>query len=997
MIQFPPSPWSAAGRKPPRRPQGPKQPGSPPPVGPVGGNKPLPNYTKARLISTFLRIVRQRTSPHSQNLTEWIMHELGRNTGQIARPSDDRDMGCVVISLEDLDQEKIRGSAPDSPEGQLLQAEEKLQRGETETAREILERVLTSFETGPNSANSDSSNNLLENCFDLLKMLVPEITDTRGATIVLGEYVQTRERAANDISIVDIGFFYPLREAFRSDPQINALVEAGRAAYYHLMVSGESRHRQESLERLRAQLSKLDPRTAQRVSQTVCNFLLKTNFNSLEPRTIESYRNKPAQIGELLEHFTTTSLPHFAISNPGSEYAKHFESLYENPEERKLYETLIEEAQRRRCSVDADNYEKELDPAQKARRLAVLVLQNREMSWAEHEQLFLTGIAEGLLDEAIPAKTKAWLEAQPEIKQAREIYQENYSPLLSLCHTAGEDDMVGELILQAIKEPYSIERDIKKEQDPQKAAILMSLFCVSLRLKQDQQAIEQGILKTATALIEDEALPARYKSWLEAQPEIQETIRCLGGDFKLLPAEQRVTPYEARVLELAHESAGLLFTRNTCLAEFADFLENLCLNGRRKDFRFGLGSEYGKLGQLVTFVMRRTFLDSVRPLLAMSRSADQKARVRSLFYRDLPQDIPAEEVESTFTDLTPRAQYNRTIKTKKEESHTLIGATVMFEPEEAPTYMGIFPQLEVYNHDIGTDQIKAILIPEHLQTQVEAILASSPNANQVRPLLQIVRSGKTEADFLAGRNEMGRRTRYLRGGFHPNMGYNALRAFENTYMRLVVGKHHPYIHQHEARNVLLAHRHTAWAWGPWLQAEPVNLKPRLQRNHHDWKIFVNPRPEHFLKTLGHVAGVLNNYPEAMPFKFPADLNAEWRAGRTFGFSSDTPKIVIWLNKAALPIILEQLAQAIPDGHGFGDLPGPSFAQPYKIDTLSFKEEYPDDDRVSIGQRAASEARVSAITDPQEIRQRQAAALEAAGYQPPYFHRKIDRPDPVVAS
>jgi hypothetical protein len=312
--------------------------------------------------------------------------------------------------------------------------------------------------------------------------------------------------------------------------------------------------------------------------------------------------------------------------------------------------------------------------------------------------------------------------------------------------------------------------------------------------------------------------------------------------------------------------------------------------------------------------------------------------------------------------------------------------------------MGYNPQLKV-KEPIPLEFVEAILIPEHLWPAAEKIMAFRSELNGLACKLK---SGETQADYLAGRKNVARRGRGGGGGFEPNMGFNALRKLEEAYFRLVAGCH-PL--QYNIRKVVEMGGDRA-LWSPsspgWIQITADPAKPPLKRNKDgDWKIFVNPREENFFAALGIVLEVRAEFPEGIDFNIPRNLLAEWREGRRFT-ASNSPKIVIWLNQETVSQILERLSERLneqfPDGIGFGEDPGPSFANPYYGRDLFYKREYDigdgiTDPRVSIARPIEIEGRRSGKSLV-EIREEQIAALEAAGYEPPYFHRKISDPDPT---
>jgi hypothetical protein len=311
-------------------------------------------------------------------------------------------------------------------------------------------------------------------------------------------------------------------------------------------------------------------------------------------------------------------------------------------------------------------------------------------------------------------------------------------------------------------------------------------------------------------------------------------------------------------------------------------------------------------------------------------------------------------------------------------------------------YMGLMPQLEV-NHDIALDQVEKILVPEHLW-ETEAVVAARQHP-QLGPLMQKVEgTGKSEQEFLLGRNQVGRRPRMFGGHHTPHMGYSSLFKMEKDYFKLVLGDNY----KETATALFEKYGYLGFERGIWHQAHPKSAD-LIERKEHDWKIFVNPTEESFLAVLEATLQVLQNIKPGVSFKIPIDRSTEWK-GRPILKASNTPKIVIWVNpeiiKDLLCILEEQYKVAELNHAGFADQPGPSFAGHFGSENnlLFHKKEYeygPEGDvRTSIAKSAEQEARARGITDENELMRIKAEALSAAGFVGPFFYIKAGEYDPT---
>ena len=542
---------------------------------------------------------------------------------------------------------------------------------------------------------------------------------------------------------------------------------------------------------------------------------------------------------------------------------------------------------------------------------------------------------------------------------------------------------MAQTIARDINKGYALEKMFDQENDPV-AKIRYAVIWLILMREEHDEKLSPGVLQKMADLIQQEG-PGHLRQWLANQPEVQQALAVRGKEISLPPLNERITSEEAVLLQRAHDSAGLFFSRNISSEELCDVAKTGEVRGRRKTYwRFGISAEYGKEGETITLVMNRRFWEDFHG----------RGKFSNLWREDPLNPTPQEEAEKILDRLTKEANYNRAFEVDARPQDGLMGRTVMHEVG----FMGYNPQLEVKDA-IPLEYVEAVIVPEHLWPETKKAVAGNP---RLRELMIKLESGETRDDYLAGRKEVARRRRSGGGGFEPNMGFNALRKLEEAYFQLVVGRH-PF--QYRRQIVTMSGGRAGWSpLAPdWIQVPADAAKPSLIRNKDgDWKIFVNPREENFFAVLRTVLEVQAEFPEGIDFKVPKDLQTEWREGRPFT-ASNSPKIVIWVNQATLDQVLERLSARLdaqfPDGIGFGEEPGPSFANPYYGHNLFYKKEYGGDDnlpdpRARIAGAIETQGKSQGL-DFAQIRSQQIEALISAGYAPPYFHRKINEPDPAL--
>jgi len=158
-----------------------------------------------------------------------------------------------------------------------------------------------------------------------------------------------------------------------------------------------------------------------------------------------------------------------------------------------------------------------------------------------------------------------------------------------------------------------------------------------------------------------------------------------------------------------------------------------------------------------------------------------------------------------------------------------------------------------------------------------------------------------------------------------------------------------------------------------------------------------------MEVLEVVLSVLKRKKPGIEFKIPADLSSEWRPGRKFGESSDTPKIVIYVNEETLPEVIRALDEGLREkglsSAGFGEKPGPSFSRRYGFtDLLFYKKEHfvgrGKEERAIIADKVEARARNAGITDPEIILELKERALIVAGFDGENFYKRLDEVDPL---
>lgn len=458
----------------------------------------------------------------------------------------------------------------------------------------------------------------------------------------------------------------------------------------------------------------------------------------------------------------------------------------------------------------------------------------------------------------------------------------------------------------------------------------------------------------------------------------------------------------AELLQKVRQSRRLRFTRNIALAELADMVTTSKLrpnpDGRQyKDYRYGLSHEYGLPGFSVTVMMKDDFMEQ--------EVRDNENDIKGRFV-EMMHGKSRDEMVEAMTRLHKEVQYNHQIEVREPHEHAAapgpgyMGHSIAFQSDKQ--FMGYYPQLRVYQ-PVSIDRVDRILVPEHLWDRVVQMTES--NGALRSKLVRVEGTGKTKDEFLAGRENLRRRTRGYGGSFEPNFGSHSYHRFEIEYFRIVVGEgEQPVEAYREETHEKCVNAAVARAAGEaydthtdrgWIWVSPQE-KVRLLRGQHDWKIFVNPNRENFYRVLEIVVSVLSRYPSGIMFKVPDDLDRMWRAGRIFGDSSSTPKIVIYLNPNALPAVALELDHFLRNqlSAGFPGKPGPSFARPFGDSGLVYyKKEYADDRRVEVAEQAAWQARDARVPG-QEIRARQEEALRAAGWTGENFYMKAGDVDPL---
>jgi hypothetical protein len=469
-----------------------------------------------------------------------------------------------------------------------------------------------------------------------------------------------------------------------------------------------------------------------------------------------------------------------------------------------------------------------------------------------------------------------------------------------------------------------------------------------------------------------------------------------------------VSPEAITLRDRVRNVAQLLFSRNIDLAEFIDIVSVGAIRtngGGVKYFRYGIGTEYGDEKFVISIVMKKGFWGA----------EGRRSRFRNIFLTEVQGEKYNERTlrnvttndfidqaashDELLTKLARQVEYNRLLQLRDEDDPInklapQIGMTVLGLDVER--FMGNFPQLEIA-HEIDLDQVEKILVPQHLWAEVSARAKANP---RVLALLQKVEgTGATKAEFLQGREKLGRRSRFNWGQFVPNFGYEAFHLFEQAYFRLVAkGNEQQLSYLDRAKAMIEQHGFQAHQLD-WLRAYSVAEAPD-SREENDWKIFINPREETFFRVLEEVAKVLGKHNNLVSqYKIPLDLGLDWRPGRPWK-ASNTPKIVIYVNQQSLPTIIRAIEQGLASLHdcGFGQQPGPAFARRYGNTDLIFYKmeafEHRRDQRVDIANEAEYKAQAAGISDPNEILRLKQAALSAAGYVGENFYRRISDVDPL---
>ena len=479
----------------------------------------------------------------------------------------------------------------------------------------------------------------------------------------------------------------------------------------------------------------------------------------------------------------------------------------------------------------------------------------------------------------------------------------------------------------------------------------------------------------------------------------------------------------------------LLFTRNVDKNEFMDMVRHGAMRtngGGRKYWRAALGTEYGdKDNGGIVVVMKPSFWETEKDVPGTA--------LRNIFLSEID-GVPAtgfgirtragaffgggfidrrEDRDGLLLHLAENVDYNRCLDRGQnglykalgveEDASGLAGRSILLGSEQK--FMGYFPQLEV-SHDVNFDQIETILVAEHMWKEVNR--SAQMNKTLAALLQEVEGTGATTEKFLEGRDLLGRRTRMHGGTFEPNFGYDSFFKFEQAYFSTVLraheaGKAHPAapVARYEDRVTELMGRngYGCYSGNGWIFAEDIGASPRkIDREPNDWKIFVNPREGYFMATLEKVAQALSASGLRPTLKVPYDLKSEWRPGRPFGSAASTPKIVIYVSRDTLPVIVKKLdkalsADSLRDAHFVDpDDPskpkGPSFARAYGNTGLIFyKREY-FRGRVDVRVDLAEQAARVAAGDEHRTMERKRKALQDAGFVGENFYRHLSDGDPL---
>lgn len=566
-----------------------------------------------------------------------------------------------------------------------------------------------------------------------------------------------------------------------------------------------------------------------------------------------------------------------------------------------------------------------------------------------------------------------------------------------------------------------LDGEIRSPQGVLRLADMLASHALVVEEALELEGSFDGIVGGFEAIAQDvAALETQFEGlkWAEGLPkDIQAQLRA---------AKLEVTELKRQLTEMqGHAQAGsviqdpialrdqvrsikepLLFTRNISLGrEFQAIVKDgmLSPNGRGcLHLRNGIGTEYGKEGDVLTIIFKKSLWEAEK----------DKADFRNIFVSQLDgQDVdqtiimPVDTRENLLIQLREKVEYHRGLQTSGKAMQigmddSVCGMSIIHE--DLSKYMGVFPQLEI-SHDILLDQVETILVPEHLYDAACEIARGNP---QVLRLLQKVEgTGETKDKFLEGRKNMPRRSRAWFGRYKPNFGDEAFYLFEQAYFRVVLeGRPTDSVNlsfETQVRQLVSSH-FTIDPFFGWLMLRPTTGQKIDRQRDSDWKVFVNPRPDEFFNVLRVVCSVLGN--RGIEFKVPADINAFWRSGRTFGDSA-SPKIVVYANSQTLPEIIKDLDAALKQecsGAGFSAAEkGPSFCRRVPdSEFLSYKiESFRDDGEVrkAIADAAKREAINDGVTDKREIKRRQQAALEQAGFVGENFYMQQGDIDPILGA
>lgn len=181
-------------------------------------------------------------------------------------------------------------------------------------------------------------------------------------------------------------------------------------------------------------------------------------------------------------------------------------------------------------------------------------------------------------------------------------------------------------------------------------------------------------------------------------------------------------------------------------------------------FRYGLGHSYGP----IVFV-QRPGVGNIGKINDIWHVMNRTKKDREELFR-----------------LVGDVDYNRNIKVKpvqRDEVKPYYGQSIIAQKgigaDDSPL-MELFPQFES-TEPVSIDNSYVIMVPEHLYQE----MIDNVPVHLHDMLIKIPGTGKTEKDFLEGRERVARRTRVHGGDFQPVIGYEALFRYELVYFKIV--------------------------------------------------------------------------------------------------------------------------------------------------------------------------------------------------------------------